>query len=62
MPGDEPAFRVVRQLKQRSGEIAYALNRGVKADQLWADSYLIVTPGRPLDLEEIQQFIGFERM
>ena len=62
VPGDEPAFRVVRQLKQRSGEIAHALNRGVKADQLWADSYLIVTPGRPLDLEEIQQFIGFERM
>ncbi|MBL8130317.1 MAG: transposase [Anaerolineae bacterium] len=61
-PGDAPPFRVVRDLKRRSAEIARAQNAQVQPDSLWADSYLIVAPGRALDVEEIQQFINFERM
>ncbi|MCK6576798.1 MAG: transposase [Anaerolineae bacterium] len=61
-PGDAPPFRVVRDLKRRSAEIARAQNAQVQTDSLWADSYLIVAPGRALDVEEIQQFINFERM
>jgi hypothetical protein len=62
VPGEEPAFRMIRDLKRRSAEIARAQNGTIQPDSLWADSYLIVTPGRALDIEEIQQFINFERM
>lgn len=62
VPGEEPAFRTIRDLKRRSAEIARAQNGSIQPDNLWADSYLIVTPGRNLDIEEIQQFINFERM
>ena len=62
VPGEDPAYKIVRDLKRRSAEIAHAQNPAYCADSLWADSYLVVTPGRELDLEEIQQFINFERM
>ncbi|MEO8393741.1 MAG: transposase [Chloroflexota bacterium] len=62
VPGEDPAYQIVRDLKRRSAEIAHAQNPGYVPDSLWADSYLVVTPGRELDLEEIQQFINFDRM
>ncbi len=62
VPGDEPAYQVIRDLKRRSAEIAHAQNPAYSPDDLWADGYLVVTPGRDLDVEEIQQFINFERM
>lgn len=62
VPGEDPPFHVVRDLKRRSAEIAHAQNAAIPVDSLWSDSYLVVMPGRPLDLEEIQQFISFERM
>lgn len=62
VPGDELAFRVVRNLKARSAAILHTQNPSVSADTLWADSYLIVTPGRPLEADEIQQFVNFERL
>ncbi len=62
VPGEEPPFHLVRDLKRRAGEIARAQNAALAPDTLWSDSYLVVTPGRPLDIEEIQQFISFERM
>ncbi|MBI1257255.1 MAG: response regulator [Chloroflexi bacterium] len=62
IPGEDPAYKIVRDLKRRSAEIAHAQNAAYVRDGLWADSYLVVTPGRDLDLEEIQQFINFDRM
>jgi REP element-mobilizing transposase RayT len=62
VPGEEPAYQIVRELKRRAAELAHAQNRAYPTDGLWADSYLVVTPGRELDVEEIQQFINFERM
>ncbi len=62
VPGEEPAYKIIRDLKRRSAEIAHAQNAAYTPDGLWADSYLIVTPGRELDVEEIQQFINFDRM
>jgi hypothetical protein len=29
---------------------------------LWADAYLILTPGRELETEEILEFVNFQRM
>jgi DNA-binding NarL/FixJ family response regulator/REP element-mobilizing transposase RayT len=62
VPGEDPAYQIVRDLQRRSAEIAHAQNPAYVPDSLWADSYLVVTPGRELDLEEIQQFINFDRM
>jgi REP element-mobilizing transposase RayT len=62
VPGDDPAFQIVRDLKRRSAEIAHAQNAAYDPRTLWSDGYLVVTPGRELDAEEIQQFITFERM
>jgi REP element-mobilizing transposase RayT/DNA-binding NarL/FixJ family response regulator len=62
IPSDMPPYEIVRDLKRRSAEIAHRQNPALKPDTLWADGYLIVTPGRQLDIDEIQQFINFERM
>ncbi|MEP7291631.1 MAG: transposase, partial [Chloroflexota bacterium] len=62
IPGEEVAFKIVRDLKRRAAEIAHAQNPANSPDSLWSDGYLVVTPGRELDAEEIQQFITFERM
>lgn len=62
VPGETPPYEIVRDLKQRSAEIVYSHNPTLDPNTLWADSYLVVTPGRKLDVDEIQQFIQFERM
>ena len=61
-PGDDPAYQLIRDLKRRSAEIAHTQNPAYSPDDLWSDGYLVVSPGRELDVEEIQQFINFERM
>jgi CheY-like chemotaxis protein len=62
VPGDDPPYRVVRELKQRAASIAHAQNRSLSPDHLWAPSYMIVTPGRPLEEEEIRQLVSLDRM
>jgi DNA-binding NarL/FixJ family response regulator/REP element-mobilizing transposase RayT len=62
VPGEELPYQTVRELKRRSAEIAHAQNPAYAPERLWANSYLVVTPGRELDQEEIQQFINFDRM
>jgi CheY-like chemotaxis protein/REP element-mobilizing transposase RayT len=62
VPGDTPAQQIVRELKRRSAEIARAQNPTLDAASLWADSYFVLTPGRELDMDEIAEFINFERM
>jgi REP element-mobilizing transposase RayT len=61
IPGEAPPYSIIRDLKRRSAAIARKQNDALP-DGLWADSYLVVTPGRALDDEEIQQFINFERI
>ncbi|NDJ61849.1 MAG: hypothetical protein GYB67_12035, partial [Chloroflexi bacterium] len=62
VPGDTPPYMQIDDLKARAAALVHAQNDHMDPAALWADSYLIVTPGRPLDVEEIQQFINFERM
>lgn len=62
VPGEEPAHRIVRDLKQRSAEIAYAQDQSFTPQMLWDDSYLVLTPGRELTLEEIHEFINFQQL
>lgn len=58
-PDETPPPDIVRDLKRRA---ALLVEDDADPSVLWADSYLVVTPGRELTTEEIQQFIAFERM
>ncbi len=59
---ETPAPDIIRDMKRRSAEIAKALEPSVEVERLWADGYLMLTPGRELSADEIQQYIAFERM
>lgn len=62
VPGERPPHDIIRELKRRSADIAHAQNPDLTPQMLWADSYLILTPGRELQTEEILEFINFQRM
>ncbi len=62
VPGEQPAHEIVSELKRRAGEIAHMQDSSFVPHSMWADSYLIMTPGRELHHDEIDQFIQFERM
>ncbi len=62
VPGEQAAFAVAEDLKRRAASILRAQGTAPDPRALWADSYLVLTPGRELDADEIAQFIEFERM
>jgi len=62
LPGENPPHEMMRDLKRRSAEIAHAQNPDITPQMLWADAYLILTPGRELEIEEILEFVNFQRM
>ncbi len=62
VPGSTPPHELIRDLKRRSADIIHAQNLDLTPDLMWADSYLVLTPGRELQPEEIQDFINFQRM
>jgi REP element-mobilizing transposase RayT len=61
VPGETPSQEIMRDLKQRSADLVHAINPDIEPDRLWADGYFILTPGRELSVEEIQEFINFQR-
>jgi REP element-mobilizing transposase RayT len=62
VPGEQPPHEVIRDLKRRSAEIAHAQSPEITPALLWADSYFVLLPGRPLQTEEIHNFINMQRM
>lgn len=62
VPGEHAGYKVIRDLKRRSAAIAAQWMPSLDPNTLWADSYLIMAPGRDMDEEEIQQFVNFERL
>ncbi|MGQ9890012.1 MAG: response regulator [Aggregatilineales bacterium] len=62
VPGEQSAFAVAEDLKRRAASILRAQGAALDPRALWADSYLVLTPGREPDADEIAQFIEFERM
>lgn len=60
VPGEQPAYEVVRDLKRRAAAAVHMQHP--EAAITWTDGYLVMTPGRPLEAEEIEQFIRFERL
>lgn len=61
VPGERPAYEIIRELKRRTADIAKVQDATFGISAVWADSYLVLTPGRPLQQDEIIQFINFER-
>jgi DNA-binding NarL/FixJ family response regulator len=62
MPAERLQPELMADLKQRAATIAAAVDPSLNAAHLWAEGYMMVSPGRPLELDEIQDFINFERM
>jgi DNA-binding response OmpR family regulator/REP element-mobilizing transposase RayT len=62
VPADTPAQDIVLDLKQRAASIAQKADDARTSQDLWAESYAILTPGREMDTEEIQRYINFARM
>lgn len=62
VPGERSSNEIILDLKQRSAEIVRTQDAGTNLQLLWADSYLILAPGRPLDADEIMEYIHFQRM
>lgn len=61
VPGERAAYAVADDLKHRAASILRAQGAALDPQTLWADSYLVLTPGRELDDDEIAQFVDFER-
>lgn len=59
VPGDSPPHQHIRSLMQHSAEIVARHMPEASPDTLWAPGYLVLSPGRELAVEEIQQFIHF---
>lgn len=62
VPGERAAYVVVDELKRRTADILHAQFAAFDLRTLWAESYLVMAPGRELDADEIAQFIDFERL
>ncbi len=62
VPGEAAPHEIIDDLQRRSAEIAATQDDTLMPANLWADSYLVLTPGREMSREEIQEFIDFQRM
>jgi REP element-mobilizing transposase RayT len=65
VPAEPPPNEIIQDLKRRSAQIAAQTAPraagSLDPETLWADSYMVLTPGRELKIEEIQRFINFAR-
>ena len=62
VPSETPSYTVIRELKQRAATIAQKQDSNLEVQDLWADSYLVLSPGRELAPDEIQEFVDFQRI
>jgi CheY-like chemotaxis protein len=60
VPGDLSPAILIRELMERSQKIALSEDDSLPED-LWADAYLVLTPGRDMTPREIQRFLNFAR-
>ena len=61
VPSETSTHQIIADLKQRSAWIAYYINKSYDPEQLWADGYCALAPGRELEVDEIQRYINFTR-
>ncbi|MDE2950672.1 MAG: hypothetical protein OXT68_07885 [Chloroflexota bacterium] len=60
IPGGAAPDQIAKDLMARSARIARAEDQRLPG-ALWADAYLVLQPGRDLDLRELQGFLSFVR-
>jgi len=60
IPGDPSPSELIRNLMERSRKIARSEDESLP-EKLWADAYLVLTPGREMTDREIQRFLNFGR-
>ena len=60
VPGEFSPSVLIRSLMERSAKIAQSEDDNLP-DALWADAYLVLTPGRDMTDREIQRFLNFAR-
>ena len=61
IPGEPAVDEVIDNLKRLSANLAQRKNPRLNANNLWADSYLVLLPGREMEIDEIQAFLNFAR-
>jgi DNA-binding NarL/FixJ family response regulator/REP element-mobilizing transposase RayT len=62
VPAEVTTSKAIQNLKERSATIAAKQDPTLTLDDLWADSYLVVSPGREISPQEIRGFIEFQRI
>ncbi len=62
VPSETPSYTIIKELKQRAATIAKKQDVNLEPQALWADSYLVLSPGREIAPDEIQEFLDFQRM
>jgi REP element-mobilizing transposase RayT len=62
VPGEATSNTIIAELKQRAAWIAHSIDSTLDPDQLWADGYCVLAPGREMDTDEIQRYIHFARL
>lgn len=60
IPGDLSPATLTRNLMERSQKIALSEDDELP-ENLWADAYLVLTPGREMTDREVQRFLNFAR-
>ncbi len=60
VPGRVPPEQLMRTVMERSRRIACSEDRALPED-LWADAYLVLQPGRDISERELQSFLQFAR-
>ncbi len=60
IPGDLSPSELIRNLMERSEKIVKSEDETLP-EKLWADAYLVLTPGREMTDREIQRFLNFGR-
>ena len=59
LPANEVPQSAIQLLQKRAAQIASKQDPYLDVEHLWADSYLMVAPGRRLSNQEILQYINF---
>ncbi len=61
LPTSQPPHLAIRSLQEAAARIIRDEDPRITQEQLWADAYLVLTPSRELDPDEIQRFVHFGR-
>lgn len=60
VPASDPPEALIRALMERSARIIRSED-GSLPEELWADAYMVIQPGRELDARELRKFLQFAR-